>query len=184
MAIDLGTGDGAVVLHRARREPGTLVIGIDPVAAAMAEASSRAARPAHKGGLANALFVVAAVESLPGELAGLANEVTVVMPWGSLLAGILGGDRDILASIASLLRPSGRLVILLSIVERDGHPVIDPAGLDRTFATAGLRATSHGQATAAELRAVGSTWAKRLGAGSTDRPALRLVYERAGAASR
>jgi len=184
VAIDLGTGNGGVVLRRARREPGTLVIGIDPVAAVMAGASSRASRAAHKGGMANALFIVAAVESLPRELAGVADEVTVVLPWGSLLSGILTGERGVLGPIAALLRPGGRLAILLSVIERDGHPPIEPDRLDRAFATVGLQARARAPATAVELRALGSTWAKRLGAGSAGRPSIRLTYERAGPASR
>ena len=107
-----------------------------------------------------------------------------ILPWGSLLTGILTGEPRILAPIATLLRPAGQLAVLLSVVERDGLPPIDPDRLDRAFAAVGLRATSHGPATAAELRALGSSWAKRLGAGSADRPAIRLAYERTGLASR
>jgi hypothetical protein len=67
------------------------VIGIDANAASMADASRRAARPVKRGGLPNALFVVAAAENLPSELGGWAEAVTVHFPWGSLLRGLLAG---------------------------------------------------------------------------------------------
>ena len=95
--IDLGTGDGRFVLAAAAADPDTLVIGIDASAGAMAEASRRAARPARRGGLPNALFVVAAAEALPPELDGVADVVTIQLPWGSLLRGALALDEDVAA---------------------------------------------------------------------------------------
>ena len=62
MAIDLGTGDGRSVLAAAAARADALVIGVDASAAAMAEASRRAAR---RGALPNALFAVAAAEHPP-----------------------------------------------------------------------------------------------------------------------
>ena len=62
MAIDLGTGDGRRVLALAVARPDTLASGLDANAAAMAEASRRAAR---KDALPNALFAVAAAEHPP-----------------------------------------------------------------------------------------------------------------------
>jgi 16S rRNA (adenine(1408)-N(1))-methyltransferase len=60
--LDLGTGDGRYVLAAAAARPDTLVIGVDANAAAMAEASRRAAR---RDALPNALFAVAAAEHPP-----------------------------------------------------------------------------------------------------------------------
>ena len=79
-------------MARARAEPAAFVIGIDANAAAMAEASRRAARPAARGGVSNALFVVAAAERPPMELLAIADELTINFPWGSLLRGALGID--------------------------------------------------------------------------------------------
>ena len=64
-------------------------MGIDADAAAMAESSRRAAAPVSRGGLPNALFVVAAAEALPAGLAGAFDRVTVNLPWASLLRGAL-----------------------------------------------------------------------------------------------
>jgi 16S rRNA (adenine(1408)-N(1))-methyltransferase len=60
--MGLGTGDGRRVLAAAAAQPDTLVVGLDANAAAMAEASRKAAR---RSSLPNALFVVAAAEHPP-----------------------------------------------------------------------------------------------------------------------
>ena len=149
----------------------------------MAEASRRAARPAARGGLPNALFVVAAAESPPVELRGIADELTIILPWGSLLRGALALDRAAAAGIASLVRPGGRVVVHLSITERDG---LDLASLDEAAAGAklgerwaghGLRLDAVRPSSLAELRSTGSTWARRLAAGA-ERPAWRLDLSR------
>jgi 16S rRNA (adenine(1408)-N(1))-methyltransferase len=78
--IDLGTGDGRFVLAAAAAHPERLVVGIDASAAAMAEASRRAAANPRRGGLPNALFVVAGAEVLPPELDGSADWLTAWFP--------------------------------------------------------------------------------------------------------
>jgi 16S rRNA (adenine(1408)-N(1))-methyltransferase len=83
--VDLGTGDGRYVLATAAACPDRLVIGVDANAAAMADAARKATARSGKpgkpgGGLPNALFVVAAVEALPVELAGVADLVTAHFP--------------------------------------------------------------------------------------------------------
>ena len=65
VTIDLGTGDGRYVLAAAAAQPDRLVIGVDANAQSMATASRRASAKPARGGLPNALFVVAAVEALP-----------------------------------------------------------------------------------------------------------------------
>ena len=109
------------MLARARREPDSLVIGVDANADAMAESSRRAAAPERKGGLPNALFVVAAAERLPPELRGIAAEVSILLPWGSLLRGALAFDDacDAAAGIAGLVAPGGRVRAIVSIDPRD-----------------------------------------------------------------
>jgi 16S rRNA (adenine(1408)-N(1))-methyltransferase len=89
------------------------VLGVDSSHAAMAEASRRAARPIRRGGLPNARFVVAAAESLPGELARSADLVTVHFPWGSLLRGATGADPEVADRLACLVAVGGRLRLLL-----------------------------------------------------------------------
>jgi 16S rRNA (adenine(1408)-N(1))-methyltransferase len=160
------------VLARARREPRTLVVGVDAVAAAMAESSLRAARPARKGGLENAIFVVAAAERPPAELTGIAADVTITMPWGSLLRGALALDDafDATAGIAALVALGGTVRILVSIDPRDGLdlPALDASSgedLARRWRAHGLTLSAFGPAESATIAATGSSWARRLGTG-------------------
>ncbi len=122
--LDIGTGDGRFVLGQARNHPDSFVIGIDAVASAMAEASRRAGAKPARGGLENALFVVAALETLPAELVGIATRITVNYPWGSLLRAVALPDVDLLANLAALAMDSASLDILINM-----HPF-----RDRTYA--------------------------------------------------
>jgi 16S rRNA (adenine(1408)-N(1))-methyltransferase len=174
------------VIARARAEPNALVIGIDATAAAMAEASRRAARPAGHGRLPNALFVVAAAERAPTELLGSADELTITFPWGSLLRGALALDESAALGIASLLKPGAGLTIVLSMIARDGLALAsldEPAeaeDLARRWACHGLRLETLSPATADQLLATGSSWARRLRVG-IERSAWRLELKRADA---
>ncbi len=157
------------------------MVGIDANAALLYDGFRRA----DKAKLSNAMFVVASAESLPDELVGRAQEVRVQFPWGSLLRAILHGDRAVLGGIARLLRPSGQLRVLVSVVERDG---VD--GLSRlderharevasrvTDAVASLVLEACREATPEDVTASHSTWAKRLGVGQS-RPAWLLQYRK------
>lgn len=156
------------MLATAAAEPTTFVIGIDANAASMAEASRRASGPARKGGFENVLFVLAAAEAPPAELCALAARVTVLFPWGSLLRGCLGGDIAVAEGIAQLTAPGGTLELLLAPAERDGlhglptEPAAVVAAAMRTFGALGLRFVEARAASDAEVRASGSTWARRL----------------------
>jgi 16S rRNA (adenine(1408)-N(1))-methyltransferase len=168
VVVDIGTSDGRAVLLRAVAERSALVVGIDAAASAMADASRRADRR----GPSNALFLAAGAENLPASpLAGRADLVSVLFPWGSLLRGMVGLDDAALCGVASLLSPGGRLEVLASIVPSDG--VGGMASLDaaaepdvrRAWSGVGLRLTAFRTASAAEIATSGSTWARRLRAG-------------------
>jgi 16S rRNA (adenine(1408)-N(1))-methyltransferase len=167
------------VLAAARAQADRLVVGVDANAAGMATASRRAAAKPSRGGLPNALFVVAAAEALPAELVGVADLVTVHFPWGSLLRGLLGADPPIMTGLTRLLRPGGTVQLLLSSTVRDRGAGVAPIqavtldALAEPYATWGLAVTEARPAAAADVAAAHSTWGKRLGAG-TWRPAWLL----------
>ena len=116
----MGTGDGRFVLDRARANPEAFHIGIDPVASAMAEVSRRAAAKPERGGVENALFVQASLETLPGALAGLADAITMNYPWGSLLKTVVLPDMALLTNLAALSKPGAALDVLVNM-----HPLHD-----------------------------------------------------------
>ena len=165
------------MLARARAEPGALVLGVDASAAAMAESSRRAARR----GPTNALFLAAGAEALGDTvLAGRADLVTVMFPWGSLLRGVLGLDEAALAGIAALVAAGGRVEVLASVIPSDGVDgiaTLDAAGepeILKAWARAGLDLVSMRPATSAEIAGSGSSWARRLRSERNARPVWRL----------
>jgi 16S rRNA (adenine(1408)-N(1))-methyltransferase len=178
--VDLGTGDGRFVLHAARSDPRALVIGVDADAASMVEASRKAAR----GRMRNALFVVSAVESLPHELDGVADEVQIHFPWGSLLRGIVNAEEAVVGPITRLCAPGASVTAFVSIAERDRQaPAVSSDDLSRSrigFIEHGLALVEARAATQAEIAATRSSWAKRLGAGSR-RPVTLLRFSTAPA---
>ena len=176
------------MLATAAARPDLLVIGVDADAGSMVEASRRAARATRRGGLPNALFVVAAAEALPAELDGRADALTVHFPWGSLLRGLLDADPAIVAGLARVTRPRATVTLLLSVTGRDRS--IGPVSLDeRGFAALAPRYAARGllldearPATAEQVAHSHSSWAKRLGAGIR-RPVWLVRFQRAATAT-
>jgi 16S rRNA (adenine(1408)-N(1))-methyltransferase len=91
------------VLRIAREFPTALVIGVDTNASALREVSRRAARPAHKGGLPNALFIEADAARALRELRGCVHELRIMLPWGSLLRLVLEGEQEFADAVAGSL---------------------------------------------------------------------------------
>jgi 16S rRNA (adenine(1408)-N(1))-methyltransferase len=178
VTIDVGTGDGRAVLAIAALDATTLALGLDASAAAMVEASRRAARAQRKGGRPNAAFLVATAEAPPTELERRANVVTVRFPWGSLLRGCVGTDAVVAHGVAGLVAAGGTLELLLAPSARDGlegvptEPAALIAGVAATFAPLGFHLDLARVATETELAATSSTWARRLG---SQRPGDRTV---------
>src|SRR4051812_7335961 len=145
----------------------------------MAESSLRAARSLRKGGLPNALFVAAAAESPPPELANAAVEMTISFPWGSLLGGSLALDGAAAsAGIARLLAPGGSIRALVSIDPRDRLmiPALDEAAgesIEARWRTFGLELVGWRRATTEDLARARSSWGRRLASGH-DRVVWRL----------
>src|SRR6185369_11002980 len=157
--IDIGTGDGRFVYQSARQNPNKFYIGIDPNTRPLEKVSEKIHRKTTKGGAPNVLFIQSAIEDLPAELDGVANEVHVHFPWGSL--------RRICASEALL-----EVVIGLH-PERDQSEIerlgIEPLTLEFVdnvlapkYATAGFRIVEKGIIPATEWPQLNTSWAKRL----------------------
>jgi 16S rRNA (adenine(1408)-N(1))-methyltransferase len=179
VSVDLGTGDGRCVLHAARADPRRLVIGIDANAASMRRSSRRAAD--RSGGVPNAVFIVSSVESLPRDLAGVADRVTVSFPWGSLLQGLVTGDPGILDKMSDLCAVGAEVTVIWSITARDvaaiGTVSPEPRMLVAAFDRARLTVDELRPATCADVEASHSSWAKRLNVPAA-RPATLLRARR------
>ena len=79
-----------------------------------------------------------------------------------------------LEGVARLLAPGGEATVLASVVARDGVPGIPGAEtLGRVYARHGLELVDSRPAAREEIAASGSSWAKRLRAG-TARPVTLL----------
>ena len=117
----------------------------------MAQAANRAQRE----GLHNALFVVASVESLPTELDGIADRVTVLFPWASLLDGVARPDPVTLAALARVAQPAATLKVLIN----RSALRCDVDGLDVRYGAAGIDVERLEWVSHSPYR---TTWAKRV----------------------
>jgi 16S rRNA (adenine(1408)-N(1))-methyltransferase len=122
--------------------------------------------------------VVTAAEALPRALDGTVSALSIYFPWGSLLKGLVAPSPAVLEGIARILWPGGTLTALLSITARDGGEPLGPASIDSAaLARHGLVVSGWRPATANEVIASDSSWAKRLAAGA-HRPAWLLAADR------
>ncbi|HLD51652.1 hypothetical protein A3K34_03770 [candidate division WWE3 bacterium RIFOXYC1_FULL_40_10] len=106
--VDLGCGDGGWVYKKALVNPKTFYIGVDPAGNQMVDTSKKAL----KKRLKNVLFVIGSYEILPAELLGVADRLTVILPWGSLLAAVAKPTFDDAKKFGSLLKSGGVLEVV------------------------------------------------------------------------
>jgi 16S rRNA (adenine(1408)-N(1))-methyltransferase len=90
--VDIGTGDGKFVYELAKEHPSRFIIGIDLSKENVRELSAKIYKKPSRGGLKNALFVLASAFDLPSELNNIVNQVFINFPWGSLLKGVVSVD--------------------------------------------------------------------------------------------
>lgn len=172
--IDLGTGDGRFVYQSARQHPERFYIGIDAQASALEKLAAKIQRKPAKGGLPNVLFLQAAVEALPEELDGVADEVHVHFPWGSLLRAVATGDETILPGLRRICAPQAWLEIVIALdPERDraemarlGVEALSLEFLETTlrarYRAAGFDVVEYGVLDAAQWPQLQTSWAQRL----------------------
>ena len=151
--LDLGTGEGRSVVRAARR-PDVLFIGLDADPSRM----RRAARHAP----ANAVSVAAAAEALPLELEGALSGVCPANSRGArTLHGLVDPSPAVLGGLARALRPGGSLTARPSFTARDGGEPLGQRSIDRAaYARCGVAVTTWRPATALEIAASASSWAK------------------------
>jgi 16S rRNA (adenine(1408)-N(1))-methyltransferase len=189
VVVDLGTGDGRYVYRSATRNPDRFYIGIDVERRGLEKISERIHRKPAKGGLPNVLFVHAPVEDLPAELEGMADEIHVHFPWGSLLRALAVGDEAALRGLRRIAAPGASLEVLIGIDEiRDAGearrlrlpPLTDEyvrSTLTPRYAAAAFEVDDMGIIPASVWPHLETTWAKRLR--HNDRRRLMFLIARA-----
>jgi 16S rRNA (adenine(1408)-N(1))-methyltransferase len=147
--------------------------------------SEKIHRQPRKGGLPNALFVRAVVESLPTEFDGIANQVYILFPWGSLLRAIAVGDQEALGSLRRACSAGALLEVVMALdpdrdqaeIRRLGLPPLSAGYITElayVYRKAGFEFMRCGPLNHREWATQGTTWAKRLSSGA-GRPGLRIV---------
>jgi 16S rRNA (adenine(1408)-N(1))-methyltransferase len=162
--MDLGTGDGRFVCCLAQQNRDEFFIGIDACRENLRENSQVR--------LPNALYVIASAQSLPHELAGLANEITINFPWGSLLESLLTNDPALMDGLLAISRPCASLQIRLNsgaLLEAGWDLEAGTQQVCRVLSTARFRVKQPMLMGANDLRACPTTWAKRLAFGRDPR---------------
>ena len=184
--IDIGTGDGRFVYQSARQNPKKFYIGIDPNARPLEKISEKIHRKPAKGGAPTVLFIQAAVEDLPAELNGVADEVHVHFPWGSLLRAVATGDIAVLGNLRRICTPGALLEIVIGLDPARDQTEIDRLALaplsiefiDRQlvprYQAAGFEIIERGILAASEWPEFNTSWAKRLH-GNEQRPITYLI---------
>lgn len=172
--IDIGTGDGRFVYQSARQHQNKFYIGIDPNTRPLEKISEKIYRKPAKGGAPNVLFIQSAIEDLPAELNGVADEVHVHFPWGSLLRAVATGDVEVLHNVRRICATGALLEVVTGLdPERDQSEIerlgLTPLSLEfidkvlaKNYATAGFRITERGILPASAWPELNTSWAKRL----------------------
>jgi 16S rRNA (adenine(1408)-N(1))-methyltransferase len=186
VVIDIGTGDGLFVYQSARQNPQKFYIGVDANARPLEKISEKVHRKPAKGGLANVLFIQAAVEDLPPELNSVADEVHIHFPWGSLLRGVATGEREVLQNLRRICSPEALLEVVIGLdherdiseIERLGIQSLSLEQIDSAlvheYRSAGFEIFKRGLIAPAEWPEFQTSWAKRL-RGNTGRAMLYII---------
>lgn len=184
--MDIGTGDGRFVYQSARLNPSKFFIGIDANPKALEKISEKIYRKPAKGGLPNVLFVQAAVENLPAELDGLADEIHIHFPWGSLLRAVAVGEPEVLRHLRRICAPGCLLEIVIGLdperdhseIERLGLPALSNRYLETVlihrYHAAGFDVLEKGALSQADWSHLQTSWARKL-SGNTDREVVYLI---------
>ena len=191
-AVDVGTGDARFAYHLASERPDWLIVGLDALDEPLGEIAYRAARKPARGGRPNLVLLRAAIEALPIEIEGIADEVDVLLPGGALLEGIVRARPEVVEGVATLARPGGNVNVTLNgeiwldstPARYENLPVPTPDyvadAIEPEFRRAGVVLGPARYLTAAEAKALPTTWARRLGHGRAHPQFVHFAGVRSG----
>jgi hypothetical protein len=141
------------------------------------ETASRAGRKPSRGGVPNLLCIAEPVHVLADDLAGIANRVTAILPWGSLLRALVLPEIASLAHLRRLCAPNASVEVVFSYDQSRDAGERGPLGvagvqeshvrgfLEELYQSAGFRVASAERISQVELSRYETTWAKRLAFG-------------------
>lgn len=131
------------------------------------------------------LFLQAAVEAIPSELDGIADELNVNFPWGSLLRAVATGDKFLLANLRRMCSPNARLKVTIGLdtgrdqteIERLALPSLSADYTNLVLAArykdSGFRIVETDTLPAWDALEFQTSWAKRLR--NPDRSFIQIV---------
>jgi len=172
ISLDLGTGDGRFVCKLAEQHKEMFFIGVDSCRENLRANSQRK--------LSNALFVISSAQALPHELNGLASQISINFPWGSLLESLLNNDACLVNGFLFVTRPCVSMDLHLNADALATAGWALESGADRIehiLNAASWKTKSRSCMNARDLRAIPTTWAKRLAFGRDPR-AIQLSFQR------
>jgi len=181
--VDIGTGDGRFIYANAKSNPDNFYIGIDPAPKQAEKYQKRVNREK----LNNVEFLTGAVEKMPKELFGAADEVYVNFPWGSLLGGIAKAEQKIVGAICSVLKPGGRLEIVFGYSQDAEPSEVKRLGLEGLttkkiqneivpeFEKNGLKVIELDRISKSQAFEIESSWSKKLSFGQ-ERKVFKMVF--------
>jgi 16S rRNA (adenine(1408)-N(1))-methyltransferase len=158
------------VYHSARKNASRFYIGIEPNIKPLEKISEKIYRKPTKGGSSNAIYLRSSIENLPEGLNGVANQVFILLPWGSLLRAVLG-ELKTLEQIHRICTPSADLEVVLSLefikdrseLERLGIESVSTEELEqklmKAYRAAGFEMQLH---SLTDLSSTPTSWARRL----------------------
>jgi len=130
------------------------------------------------------LFLQVAIEELPDELIGIATEVHVQFPWGSLLRGVATGDELIVRNLRRLCGNEARLEVLIGLDARRDQSELTRLKLPElsqeylkgrlvpAYEANGFKVVDYGILSTSEWPEIESSWARKL----RHSPTRRLIY--------
>ncbi|MBA3873750.1 MAG: hypothetical protein H0X30_31845 [Anaerolineae bacterium] len=162
--IDIGTGDGRFVQHRAQACPNDFVMGVDACRENLTDTSRRVS--------SNALFMIANAQALPFELCGLATQITINFPWGSLLESLLVDDAALFDGLGMIAQANATLDVRLNggaLAEAGWSFEEGASQVQNVLAANGFKMRTAEAMSISELKMFPTTWAKRIAFGRDPR---------------
>ena len=153
-----------------------MFIASDINPSALTDIAWRAGRKAARGGVSNLICIAEPLDTLATQLSAVADRISVILPWGSLLWAVAAAELVSLRHIFDLCLSGAKVEIVLSYdKDRDAQQRTPlPAGeldeghiatLPCLYQQAGLRIVAVERLSQTELADYQTTWAKRLAFG-------------------